>query len=172
MGQTCAAVILKEEAMSKIQETPSLPYSHVGRTRQRQMGEGQKIDQTFGTYCLSFSPGLGLVLAGDWCNCACWSPASLCHESHSAAPPRPSSVWGLLHNNAAHLAQSLPLMPVLPCTKASQTQRCDSSQQSIPPFPERNKSHFSEIKRSHKVAVTLIIEPWTSQAAPSGTAWP
>ena len=45
---------------------------------------------------LSFSPGLGLVLAGDWCNCACWQPGSLCHESHSATPPRPSSVWGSL----------------------------------------------------------------------------
>jgi len=50
MGQTCAAVILKEEALSKSQVTPGLPYPHVGRTRQRQTGEGRKIDQTFGTY--------------------------------------------------------------------------------------------------------------------------
>ena len=50
MGQTCAAVILKEEALSKSQVKPGLPYPHVGRTRQRQTREGRKIDQTFGTY--------------------------------------------------------------------------------------------------------------------------
>ena len=50
MGQTCAAVLLKEEALSRSQVTPGVPYPHVGRTRQRQTGEGQKIDQTFGTY--------------------------------------------------------------------------------------------------------------------------
>jgi len=50
MGQTCAAVIQKEDALSKCQVTPSMPYPHVGRTRQRQTGEGRKIDQTFGTY--------------------------------------------------------------------------------------------------------------------------